>query len=476
MSTAECPLCQLLLHNIRETLQMDAMIVGWLQDIPALPREEEEKGEEEEEEEEGQHRQRQKQRAQHSRKRRLPLGEMSQNVSTPAKRARKTKDTNDAVLVQEDNPSEATPRPLEHIQLRSPGPSARHNYSTSFSYAHTSQSSHATTTESQTSLKRKRSISPSKGLAQLTRLQYPVHQETIDLPNQMPEPLRALTRTVRGIEKGKGIIPEDDRTDELRKSLADEEDEDDWAGVVSSARTEYGSIPDMKFTQYIIAATAQNIRLGRSEAAWNCNVHYPLLAEACTRSVASQHIRIENITTASIIDSATNTTRRADFAITFAIPDATVAALSDHSIDTLCHSSYQPLCYSPPAVSIETKLEGSHGQEAGLQLSIWAHAHAMTLKALLYKAGRPDAQIPALPLLVVQGSKWYFNYFEIRPEKAVRWSQVHVGDTGTVRGVYQVVAALQRLVEWTATMYRQWFLENIVEPLVRLPAEGSVWA
>lgn len=460
------PSCQIVPRVIRETPEMEAVIVRWLQSIPPPPQEEGR-----------QFRQRQQlqqqQDVQHSRKRRLPLVEMSHNVSTPAKRARKMRDTKNVVVVQEEDPSEATPRHIEHIQLRSPRPSARDNYSASFSYANTSQSSHAATTESQTSLKRKRSISPSKGLAQLTRLQYPVHQETIDLPNKMPEPLRVLTRTMRRIEQGKGIIPKDDVMEELRKSLADEEDEDDWTGVVSAGRAEYGDVPNMSFAQGIIAATAQNIRLGRSEAAWNCNVHYPLLVEACTRSISARHIRVENITTASITDAATNTSRKADFAITFAIPDAMIAALSNRSIDSLCHSTYQPLCYSPPAVSIETKLEGSHGQEAGLQLSIWAHAHAMTLKALLHKAGRPDEQIPALPLLVVQGSKWYFNYFEIRCDKAVRWSQVHVGDSGTIRGVYQVVAALQRLVEWTATTYGPWFLESIVNPLARLPAAGG---
>ncbi|KAK3046150.1 hypothetical protein LTR09_012334 [Extremus antarcticus] len=434
---------------------MEAMIARWLQDIPTPPRGH-------------------PQVAHHSRKRRLPLGEMSQNVSTPSKRARKEKDTNDEIFVREDTMNQETPRPPVQLQLRSSGPHGRETHPTAFSYTSTtSQSSHVTTAESQRSLKRKRSISPSKGLAQLTRLQYPVHQETIALPNNMPEPLRALTRIMRSIERGRGIISKEEGMDDLRRLLADEEDAEDWTGVMSSARAEYGSIPEIRFTQAIVETTKQNIRLGRSEAAWNCNVHYPLLAEACARSIASQHVRCENITTAAITNDATGSSRKADLAITFTIPDTAITALSSRHIDTLSHSTYQPLCYSPPAVSIETKLEGSHGQEAGLQLSIWAHAHAMTLKALLHKIGRPDAEIPALPLLVVQGSKWCFNYFEIRRNEAVRWSQVPIGDTGTVRGVYQVVAALQRLVEWTAVVYRPWFVGNVVESLIELPVEKS---
>ena len=43
----------------------------------------------------------------------------------------------------------------------------------------------------------------------------------------MPAALRVLTRAMRRIEKGKGIIPKNDKADELRTLLADEEDDDD---------------------------------------------------------------------------------------------------------------------------------------------------------------------------------------------------------------------------------------------------------
>jgi hypothetical protein len=98
----------------------------------------------------------------------------------------------------------------------------------------------------------------------------------------------------------------------------------------------------------------------------------------------------------------------------------------------------------------------------------------MTLKELLHKTGRPNAGIPALPLLVVQGVKWHFNYFEIRSDSATRWAQVTVGDTATIRGVYMVFAAMRRLTEWTTVVYCPWFIENILEPLLSLPHGGAI--
>ena len=147
-------------------------------------------------------------------------------------------------------------------------------------------------------------------------------------------------------------------------------------------------------------------------------MYYPILAEACKRSVASKHISVQNITAASI-DGQRRTACKADFSITFDVSEPARAALSNRGIDALSYTTYQPFCFSPPAVTIATEVEDSHGQDASIVLSIWAHAHVMYLRALLHEAGRPQMTIPALPLVAVQGDKWYFRYFEARVKKAV---------------------------------------------------------
>lgn len=96
-------------------------------------------------------------------------------------------------------------------------------------------------------------------------------------------------------------------------------------------------------------------------------------------------------------NDATNTTHEVDIATSFAISDAAIVALSDRGIDNLCHPTYQPYYYySSPTDSVESQLEGSYGREAGLKLSVWAHAYTITFRALLHEAGRPAAQVSAL--------------------------------------------------------------------------------
>lgn len=104
-------------------------------------------------------------------------------------------------------------------------------------------------------------------------------------------------------------------------------------------------------------------------------------------------------------------------------------------IATLSQTSYHPLYYSPPAVSIGTKIEGEEGQEARLQLSTWGYAQMMALKKLLHMSGRSDATIPSFPLFAVHGGTWSFIYFEVRPDCTVRWEEVLIGRTTTIRGV-----------------------------------------
>lgn len=40
------------------------------------------------------------------------------------------------------------------------------------------------------------------------------------------------------------------------------------------------------------------------------------------------------------------------------------------------------------------------------------------------------------------------------------------GNTSTLLGMYRIVAGLQRLMQWAETVYRPWFTENIIGPLL----------
>lgn len=150
-----------------------------------------------------------------------------------------------------------------------------------------SSTSSPTSHPSRTSTTTKRGLNESKGLEKLQMLSYPVCQGIIDTFDDMPEALQALAKVMRSIEKSKGIVPEE-RARELQPHLADEDYVQDWA--VSSTRSEYGTVPETRFAKIILDLSVQSTVLGWSEAAWNCNVHYPLLVEPCERSTFSDEV------------------------------------------------------------------------------------------------------------------------------------------------------------------------------------------
>ncbi|WPG98210.1 Hypothetical protein R9X50_00099700 [Acrodontium crateriforme] len=158
--------------------------------------------------------------------------------------------------------------------------------------------------------------------------------------------------------------------------------------------------------------------------------------------------------------------KKADFAITLKLDSEIVRHLARSGITSLGQSYYEPLRYSPIAVSIETKTPGEGGDSAQLQLNTWALAQIAKLRQLLNKTGNPSTKIPALPLVVVQGNDWKFFYLEDTGTKAKLWSHITLGDTGSVRGIYQVSTALQQLIEWSETIYRPWFEKDILAPLL----------
>ncbi len=264
---------------------------------------------------------------------------------------------------------------------------------------------------------------------------------------------------------GRAIIPSD-RCDLLSHLAEDDED----TRFLSPTRHECGDIAGLAWADEIAENVTSNISLARSEAAWNGNVHTPLLDKAWRLSALGTSTPWENIRPAMIepirlLPESTSgdplSSKEANFRITVVFSKDIEIALARCGVDPLSQSTYEPLRFSPLAVSFETKLPGESWSEANRQLNTWVLAQVRELKELLQKAGRPDAQIPALPVVLAQGEEWKFLYLQVQPRSAAMWSSVPIGQVGSARGVYHVTAALQRLIEWSHKVYQPSFLENI---------------
>lgn len=152
-------------EHLARTAEMDERIWRWLQGMPH-PQE--------------QHK---------SLKRARSADVMVQNTSSTIEKRQMTEVMLDPRLGEGFNPEEAAPRSLEYTHVQSPECGADNRSSSSLRHSQASHFSHASSAESPTLFNQKCRLHPSKSLAELALLGYPVHQQTVDLPNKMPEPL-----------------------------------------------------------------------------------------------------------------------------------------------------------------------------------------------------------------------------------------------------------------------------------------------
>ena len=112
------------------------------------------------------------------------------------------------------------------------------------------------------------------------------------------------------------------------------------------------------------------------------------------------------------------------------------------------------------AVSIETKRGAVHQDTAYVQLGIWTAAHFTKLRQLTQDR---SPTLPVLPVVFVQGHEWKMMLASMKPDPRLEMlGYLSLGDTGTLTGVYCVIAAIRKLAKWIDEQYRPWFEEEVL--------------
>lgn len=78
---------------------------------------------------------------------------------------------------------------------------------------------------------------------------------------------------------------------------------------------------------------------------------------------------------------------------------------------------------------------------------------------------RPQAtgRLPSFPVLSVPGGRWLLMIASLRHNGRIDVIRhLDLGDTGSVAGVYQVIAAIRRIAQWISEGYRPWFEREIL--------------
>ncbi|KAK2471344.1 hypothetical protein H9L39_17575 [Fusarium oxysporum f. sp. albedinis] len=243
------------------------------------------------------------------------------------------------------------------------------------------------------------------------------------------------------------------------------------------------------------ATEAGNMNEG--ESAWNAQVHYPLLKLALS---PFSSIKARTITSAQIVkdfrpksndsglagsasssaassrssllsgDTGTWTEpesssvhRMVDFAIVL-IPDETLQGtiddfLSKQTHATINQTTYDALARRPAPVFIETKASTSMLNRSQVQLGIWTAAWFQRLRA-----AQSTKDPIAIPVIQVYGHVWHVLFAMDDKDKILILDQsIRIGDTATVVGIYQLIAALRVIGNWMDRTFRIWiggFLEG----------------
>ncbi|KAG9977272.1 hypothetical protein KCU90_g26439, partial [Aureobasidium melanogenum] len=192
--------------------------------------------------------------------------------------------------------------------------------------------------------------------------------------------VRQLYDRLRQFERSQGVFPA------LEKDLFEREgivDPDIDLPYVFFDNTHYratlGGVPSLADVDKLVKRVRQFRELGESEAAWNGYIDTPLFLLAEAASVHQGRTTSTNITTARIgpssliprtQDNVQIKGKMVDFALVLEDSDALRAAAArlpinaDKGVFSFNHTTHSPLLRRPIAVSIETKRQGEHFQDA----------------------------------------------------------------------------------------------------------------
>ncbi|KAI3571972.1 hypothetical protein IWW34DRAFT_765410 [Fusarium oxysporum f. sp. albedinis] len=350
-----------------------------------------------------------------------------------------------------------------------------------------SQSSHSLASSARKSTRR--SASPVKPFT-LKMLQKPVEYVEFadDAVTQLPVEIRQLYRDIKDLAVDReGFIPAS-----LRAPLQ---------GLLPDAKTRYyseyehwdpsGAMRELEILLEIKTDAQMCRSSNASEAAWNSDVHSPLLKLAlkpCEKPRLRRHVmtstRINSIfippmKEGSYYDVAGS--KMVDYAVALHPEvndplDLAIHRVLQHSPTSthyFNHTAYDPIRFAPTAVSIETKTGANGLQEARLQLGIWIASWSFRLHQLLDRrqipddnlddvadASNPQTLIP-VPVIIVVEHDWKLLFACDRGNRIDIIGDIAIGDTKSIDGLFIIVAVLRRLASWIQSDFRSW-LEDVL--------------
>ncbi|KAH6982503.1 hypothetical protein EDB80DRAFT_255054 [Ilyonectria destructans] len=354
---------------------------------------------------------------------------------------------------------------------------------------------------------RSRSSSPTKRFqktASLLNLVRPVRfTKERDLGSVLPDDAQKVFEALSAVEAKEEILPatlrdhSDFRDTRIRGFMWKSTEISDQ----SSAENEATLLKNHAHLRGIVDDSIASSNLHRSEAAWNCLVHTPVLRHAISRFAS---LEVEPISSAQIMpafrplsktgnqtpsrpsntsvssassasgqDLGTPQTRPSavvssvhkmvDFAVVLR-PEEEFQNLIDtfldkqpHTMATINQTIYEPLRTRPAPIFIETKTSSGNMDTANVQLGVWVAAWHQRMRSIIALGGGTDKVI-TIPVIQVIGSVWTLLFvLDAGTEIRMLDGNFRIGDTDSIFGIYQLQAAISALADWTNDTFEPWF-------------------
>ena len=218
------------------------------------------------------------------------------------------------------------------------------------------------------------------------------------------------------------------------------------------------------------------------EPAWNSEVHSRLLRLALEGHWETQEVWYKDVTVARISNKSlapwniatwAMQPKMVDYAIVInpsqnfsgdpskSLHNRIIEKLRVETGASINQTSAEWVRFKPIGVNVETK-KGTVGEdEAHVQLSTWLTAQYSRLRQLM--PGKTKTKLPSFPVLSVQGQRWLLMIICIHGNERIdHIKELYLGDTGSVIGVFQIIAAIRRVAQWVKDEYRPWFEREIL--------------
>ncbi|KAH6613621.1 hypothetical protein B0J18DRAFT_61155 [Chaetomium sp. MPI-SDFR-AT-0129] len=297
----------------------------------------------------------------------------------------------------------------------------------------------------------------------------------------------------------------DDHQDDHMDGNHDDDDDDKPPGPSYPERRQrrqpsprMAALTELDMLVDLIAAANSCRVLGRQEATWNMEVHNPLFRLALDRPDCA-HVLVETVTHASIAPpflprwkqsaialdgtearSETVDSKRLDFVLALFVDPGfpreqygwparqweTDAALAEGIREAVAgmpislgvnQLAYAPLRYSPIAVGVESKTGMSNLEEGRRQLGVSTAAWHRRMHALMeQRTHMQGKKIVTLPLLLIVEHEWRLSFAVDAGDAIDIITDMYIGDTRTIAGMYMITAVLRQLAGWMAGNFRKW--------------------